>query len=99
MSSSHLHSQGHRGQDLGADRGSLGLGISASARDAHFFCAIRLVDFDPSAAKIYETLRREYRRLGKMDFRVAATVLANNGILVTRNQSDFGQTAGFSTED
>ncbi|MBN1658645.1 MAG: type II toxin-antitoxin system VapC family toxin [Anaerolineae bacterium] len=64
-----------------------------------FFCAIRLVDFDPSTAKIYEALRKEYRRLGKMDLRIAATVLANDGVLVTRNQSDFGQIADLSTED
>jgi tRNA(fMet)-specific endonuclease VapC len=69
-------------------------------REMHaFFCAIQLVDFDRSGAKIYETLRNEYRRLGKMDLRIAATVLANDGILVTRNQSDFGQIAGLSTED
>jgi len=69
-------------------------------REMHaFFCAIRVVDFDPSAAKIYETLRKEYRRLGKMDLRIAATVLANGAVLVTRNQSDFGQIVDLSTED
>ncbi len=64
-----------------------------------FFCAIHLVDFDQSTARIYETLRKEHRRLGKMDLRVAAMVLAHDCILVTRNKSDFGQIVGLSTQD
>jgi len=68
-------------------------------REMHaFFCAIQLVDF-LSSARIYETLRKEYHRLGKMDLRIAATVLAHDGVLVTRNQSDFGQIVGLSTQD
>jgi tRNA(fMet)-specific endonuclease VapC len=69
-------------------------------REMHtFFCAIHLVDFDESTARIYETLRKEHRRLGKMDLRIAATVLAHDCILVTRNKSDFGQIVGLSTQD
>lgn len=69
-------------------------------REMHaFFWAIHLVDLDLSTARIYETLRKEHGRLGKMDLRIAATVLAHDGILVTRNQGDFGQIAGLSTQD
>jgi len=69
-------------------------------REMHaFFCAIHLVDFDQSTARIYETLRKEHRRLGKMDLRIAATVLAHDCILVTRNKSDFGQIVGLSSQD
>jgi tRNA(fMet)-specific endonuclease VapC len=69
-------------------------------REMHtFFCAIRLLDFDLSAAAIYAELRQEYRRLGKLDLRIAATVLAHEGLLVTRNQRDFGQIAGLSLQD
>ena len=69
-------------------------------REMHdFFCAIRLLDFDRSTATTYETLRKEYRRLGKMDLRIAATVIAHDGLLVTRNQRDFGQIVGLSTQD
>lgn len=68
-------------------------------REMHaFFCAIRLVDFDLSAAKIYGTLRSEHPRLGKMDLRIAATVLAHGGILITRNQRDFDQAPGLSLQ-
>ncbi len=69
-------------------------------REMHaFFCAIHLVDFDLSTARIYETLRKEYGRLGKMDLRIAATVVAHDGVLVTRNEGDFGQIVGLSTQD
>lgn len=69
-------------------------------REMHaFFCAIRLVDFDLAAAKIYGTLRSEHPRLGKMDLRIAATVLGHGGILITRNQRDFGQVPGLSLQD
>jgi len=64
-----------------------------------FFCTIRLLDFDPSATAIYERLRREYRRLGKMDLRIVATALAHDGVLVTRNQRDFGQVVGLPLDD
>lgn len=64
-----------------------------------FFCTIRLLDFDLAAATIYERLRREHRRLGKMDLRIAATTLAHSGVLVTRNQRDFGQIIDLPLED
>ena len=48
---------------------------------------------------VYKKLRKYYRRLGKMDLRIAATTLAHNGILVTCNQRDFGQIAGLLIED
>ena len=69
-------------------------------REMHaFFCAIHLVEFDLPSARIYEALRKEYRRLGKMDLRIAATVLAHDAVLVTRNESDLGQIVGLSTQD
>jgi tRNA(fMet)-specific endonuclease VapC len=64
-----------------------------------FFCAIHLLDFDLRAAETYASLRKEYRRVGKMDLRIAATALSCEGILVTRNQVDFGQIAGLSLQD
>ncbi len=64
-----------------------------------FFCTIPLLDFNSDVATVYKRLRKDYRRLGKMDLRIAATTLAHNGILVTRNQRDFGQIAGLLIED
>lgn len=64
-----------------------------------FFCAIRLLDFDLAAVRICQSLRAEHRRLSKMDLRIAATALAHDGVLVTRNQSDFSQISRLSTAD
>lgn len=80
-------------------RGRLALAYLRLREMRAFFCAIHLVDFDQSTAGIYETLRKEYRRLGKMDLRIAATVLAHDCILVTRNIGDFDQIVGLSTQD
>ena len=68
-------------------------------REMQAFCAIHLVDFDQSTARIYETLRKEHRRPVKMDLRIAATVLAQDCILATRNKSDFDQIVGLSIQD
>ncbi len=64
-----------------------------------FFCAIRILDFDANAAAIYERLRRQHRTLGTMDLRIAATTLAANGTLITRNARDFALIADLSLED
>ena len=64
-----------------------------------FFCTIRLLDFDQASARIYERMRKEYPRLGKMDLRIAATAIAHSGVLVTRNRRDFGQIADLPIED
>ncbi len=54
-----------------------------------FFCALRLLDFDEKAAAIHPLLRQLHRHAGKMDLRIAATALAHNATLVTRNTQDF----------
>jgi tRNA(fMet)-specific endonuclease VapC len=64
-----------------------------------FFCAIRLLDFGAEAAAIYAGLRRQHRTLGAMDLRIAATTLAADGTLVTRNTRDFGRIAHLQLQD
>lgn len=54
-----------------------------------FYCKLRVLSFDSKAAFTYETLRKMHRRAGKMDLRIAATALAVNATLVTRNTRDF----------
>lgn len=54
-----------------------------------FYCSIRILDFSDEAQRIYQELRVKHRRAGAMDLRIAATALAHNATLVTRNTQDF----------
>jgi tRNA(fMet)-specific endonuclease VapC len=54
-----------------------------------YFCGRHVVDFGPAESAMYAMLRPLHRRAGKMDLRIAATALANEAILVTRNTQDF----------
>ena len=64
-----------------------------------FFNRITLLDFDQAAYTHYEPLRQQKIRIGSQDLRIAAIVLATNGILVTRNARDFGQVPGLTITD
>jgi tRNA(fMet)-specific endonuclease VapC len=64
-----------------------------------FFCQMRLLDFDVDANRIYTTLRQQHRRLGTMDLRIAATALAAQSTLVTRNTQDFSPISGLSLDN
>lgn len=54
-----------------------------------YFCRFRILGFEADAQAMFESLRQKHRRLGTMDLRIAATALANDAILVTRNTQDF----------
>lgn len=58
-----------------------------------------VLPFSLPAAQRYFALRKQLPRLGKMDLEIAATVLEVNGILVTRNWTDFQQVPGLILED
>lgn len=58
-----------------------------------------ILDFDFAAEKIDQSLRKQHPRLGTQDRRIAAIALANQSILVTRNQIDFGPIAGLTLQD
>ena len=61
--------------------------------------SIVVVPFSHAAAIEHQGLRKVYPRLGNMDLKIAAIVITNKAILLTRNQSDFGQIAGLRIED
>jgi len=44
-------------------------------------------------------MKQQRIRIGSQDLRIAAVTLANEGILVTRNSSDFKQVPGLTLVD
>ncbi|MGH9840958.1 MAG: type II toxin-antitoxin system VapC family toxin [Blastocatellia bacterium] len=54
-----------------------------------FYCGLRVMEFDAAAQRIYQKLRTEHRRTKASDLKIAATAIANDAILVTRNTQDF----------
>ena len=64
-----------------------------------YFGSVQLLDFDPLATAQFEKLRKQKIRIGTRDLRIGATVLAVDGVLLTRNRRDFGQIPGLVIED
>jgi len=48
---------------------------------------------------IYKTFKAQKIRVGTQDLRIAAIVLAQNGILLTRNRQDFEKVPGLLIQD
>lgn len=69
------------------------------AGTAEFFCKFRILPFRDSAREIYEDLHRQKIRVGKLDLRIAAIVIDQNAILLTRNRKDFELVPGLRFED
>jgi tRNA(fMet)-specific endonuclease VapC len=63
------------------------------------FCRIRVVDFDAAAATQFQHLRKQRLRVGTMDLKIAAIVLASNATLLTRNFVDFRKVSGLQFDD
>ena len=63
------------------------------------FKNLNILKFDQNASTIYTAFPRQIRRIGTRDLRIAAIVLANNAILVTRNNRDFSQVPDLVQED
>ncbi|MBW4509725.1 MAG: type II toxin-antitoxin system VapC family toxin [Scytonematopsis contorta HA4267-MV1] len=64
-----------------------------------FFQRFQVLEFSPSAGIHYQSLKDQKLRIGSRDLRIAAIALSKNGIVVTRNQKDFGQVPGLKIED
>lgn len=63
------------------------------------FSRLPIVGYDEAAAATFRQLRGDYRRLGRMDLKIAAIAISQDAVLLTRNLSDFGQIAGLKCED
>jgi tRNA(fMet)-specific endonuclease VapC len=85
-------------------------GAEKSAKREHnlslfktFLSIFEIIDFDEKAAEYYAVIRAELERKGKImgsnDLVIAATALANNGILITHNVNEFSPLKELKTED
>jgi len=64
-----------------------------------FFAKLPVLTFTETAAGIYEQLRTQKRRTGRMDLRIAAIALAHHAAIVTRNANDFRGIEGLEVLD
>ena len=64
-----------------------------------YFCSVNLLNFDDAAYNCYQSFRHQQIRIGTQDLRIAAIALANQAIIVTRNQQDFSKVPDLSLED
>jgi tRNA(fMet)-specific endonuclease VapC len=69
------------------------------AATVRFLSRVHIVDFDESAIRRFEQLKKRKLKVGSNDLRIAATVLERDAILVTRNVRDFQKVPGLRTED
>lgn len=60
---------------------------------------VKILDFDERAATHFAMLRKEHRRIGTMDLKIAAIAIANDATLLSRNLKDFGKVSGLNVED
>ena len=64
-----------------------------------YYCTTPVLPFDEKALAQFQSLWLLRLRVGTMDLKIAATALANNATIVTRNVSDFGKVPGLKIED
>ena len=81
---------------------------SVSAQTDHYrqlqnqlrnYCALPLLPFDERAVNEFQRLWVTRIRIGTMDLKIAAIVLANDATLLTRNRRDFERVPGLRLED
>ena len=60
---------------------------------------LEVIPFSPNAVQRFHDLRKQHRRLGRMDLAIAAIALEFGATLVTRNLVDFEQIPGLQIED
>ncbi len=65
----------------------------------NYFLTVNLLDFDEKANICYANLVSQRIRIGTLDLRIAAIVISQNGILLTRNRRDFERVPGLQFED
>lgn len=64
-----------------------------------FFASWTTLPWDAAAADLFDRLKREHRRLGTMDLKIACIVLTHNATLLSQNLRDFRQIPNLDVED
>ncbi|WP_395095254.1 type II toxin-antitoxin system VapC family toxin [Armatimonas sp.] len=64
-----------------------------------FYSSMPLVSFDAVVVNQFQELWVQRIRIGTMDLKIAATALAQNATLITRNTQDFAKVPGLRLED
>ena len=64
-----------------------------------YFKSVQVLPFYQNAHTSFEGLIRQKLRVGTQDLRIAAIALSVNGIVVTRNQKDFGKVPNLQVEN
>jgi tRNA(fMet)-specific endonuclease VapC len=81
------------------DDQQLARAYQAFQQAVQFTRGIQLLPFDLPAIRRYRQLRTHHRRIGANDLRIAAIVIEQQGILVTRNTSDFADIHELQLDD
>ncbi|MDZ8088552.1 MAG: type II toxin-antitoxin system VapC family toxin [Nostoc sp. DedQUE12b] len=58
-----------------------------------------ILHYDEKSQEIYQKFRNQRIRIGTQDLRIASIVLANKGILLTKNMRDFEKVPGLTIQD
>ncbi|MDR9900452.1 type II toxin-antitoxin system VapC family toxin [Aetokthonos hydrillicola Thurmond2011] len=58
-----------------------------------------VLTYDEKSQEIYQNFRAQRIRIGTQDLRIASIVIANKGILLTRNLRDFEKVPGLTIQD
>jgi len=81
---------------------------SSSAQVLHYsrlmtqlenYCNLSVLPYTADAATQFETLRKQHRRLGSPDLKIAAIALVNDATLLTQNTRDFRDITNLKIED
>ena len=63
------------------------------------FAVVPVIEFDATAAEVFDSLLARRVRVGTMDLRIASIAPSRNMILVTRNVNEFNKIPGLQVED
>jgi tRNA(fMet)-specific endonuclease VapC len=63
------------------------------------YCQIVVLEFEETAATVFQRLQKAKLRIGTLDLKIAAITLAHDATLLTRNLADFRRVPNLRIED